>query len=71
MQPGQPQADQWVLTLTGGWLIMRPYLFSALRRLPLGGYDPRMAGKRGWVSCWLPAMVQVAFPPASEARLDR
>jgi hypothetical protein len=51
--------------------LMPPYLASALRRLSFLGYDPRVAGKRGWVSCWLPAMAQVASPPASEARLDR
>jgi hypothetical protein len=51
--------------------VMPPYLASALRRLSFLGYDPRVAGKRGWVSCWLPAMAQVASPPASEARLDR
>jgi ABC-type nickel/cobalt efflux system permease component RcnA len=55
------QALTAVLVVYGG--LMPPYLASALRRLSFLGYDPRVAGKRGWVSCWLPAMAQVASPP--------
>jgi len=33
--------------------------------------DHGAAAAPGWLSCWLPTMVQNADPPASPTRLDR